>query len=384
VQDSIAEALDENKLCLLYSMDLSAAFDLVRPGTFARKALTLVKEENKGLVWLIHDFITERKAYVEVGGSTSMSFDLHVGCPQGSTLGPKVFSVYCADLIASIKLGTLVSYADDSYVVIKSDNVEDISRRANEQVAHHLDWLKNNGMVCNESKTEAVLFGSDEKLRINVGHNTVETRSEMKVLGVTFDNRLDWTQHVNATIKRTNRIMHGLKGVRKYVDIQQAKQIVTAFYYSVLYYGCEVWMHKHLSFHLKQKVRSAHYKALRLIHGQEKTRCELDAISQRSTPDEWGDYSIAKMIAMIVQTAKPKRLLQGILMNSFYERRQEGRMFFYDDSLRKIGRQRLKNRLSVISKQMKFKWLSVPIGSLRPNLKKCFFQYAKLTVANDI
>jgi hypothetical protein len=78
-------------------MDLSAAFNLIRPGIFVKKALNVIPD--KGLVWLIPNFITDRRAYVEVGTNASTTFKLPVGCPQGSTLGTKVFSIYCHDLI---------------------------------------------------------------------------------------------------------------------------------------------------------------------------------------------------------------------------------------------------------------------------------------------
>ncbi len=377
VQDQIAMALDDKKKCIVYSMDLSAAFDLVRPGIFARKARNIIKDD--GLTWLIYDYITERKAYVEVGSSTSMIFNLDLGCPQGSTLGPKVFNLYCSDLINEINDGVLVSYADDSYVVMHSKDLEDLKERVSVQIDKHLLWLKHSGMVCNENKTELIVFGEENAtVTIRVGSKYIESMPQMKVLGLLFDKNLAWDAQIESVIKRTNRIMHGLKGVRKYVDVSQAKQIVTAFYFSVLFYGCEVWLHKHLSFHLKQKVRSAHYRALRLIYGQQLTRDELDDVSQRSTPDEWSDYSIAKMVSTMVITGAPSRLRQSVMENSYAEGRKEGQLFFYDTSQRKIGRQRLKNRLTVVCRQMKFEWMNSMIESLRPKLKTCFFKYAMI------
>jgi hypothetical protein len=99
----------------MYSADLSAMFDLVRPGIFVKKALQVIPEEHHDLIHLVHDFITGPKAYVELNTSVSTIFELPLGCPQGSTLGPKVFNIYCHDLIDNITEGSLISYADDSY-----------------------------------------------------------------------------------------------------------------------------------------------------------------------------------------------------------------------------------------------------------------------------
>ncbi len=154
--------------------------------------------------------------------------------------------------------------------------------------------------------------------------------------------------------------------------------MITAFYYSTLFYGAEVWLHRNLGFHLKQKVRSAHYRALRVIHGQEKTRDELDVISERATPDEYADFIIAKMVIKMVRSGSPSRLLASTHQNAYTSRRKDGQLFFFDNSVRKIGRQRLCNRLQCVSKQMKFKWTYSEPFSFKNQLKCCFFKYYTL------
>ncbi len=109
MQSEIAKEIDNDKKCLIYSVDLSAAFDLIRPGIFVSKALKVIKD--KGLVWLMRDFIIERLAYVELNDCASSMFKLEVGCPQGSTLGPKVFNIYCHDLVDHIP-GFLMTICD--------------------------------------------------------------------------------------------------------------------------------------------------------------------------------------------------------------------------------------------------------------------------------
>lgn len=375
IQSHIAEHLDANKQCLIYSMDLSAAFDLIRPGIFVSKALKVIPDN--GLVWLILEFIKNRKAFVELDGETSCIIEMPVGCPQGSTLGPKIFNIYCNDLYTCFEgEANLVSYADDSYVIVASEDLGQIKSKTEIIMNKHMHWLESNGMVCNVEKTEIMLLNSESPLEIEMNGLPLRTQDEMKVLGIIFDDRLNWGPQVRSAITKTNRMLHGLRKIRKYLSVKQSTQITTAFYYSVLYYGIEVWFHRHLPFHLKQKIRSAHYRALRVIYG-EASRQHLDLIGGRATPDEWADYSLAKLAARMVRLGSPVRLLEQTVKNSYSERRQHGRIFFYDSSVRKIGKQCLKNRLQCISRQMKFEWLNVDLSTLRPNLKKCFFKYAR-------
>ena len=82
---------------------------------------------------------------------------------------------------------------------------------------------------------------------------------------------------------------------------------MTSFYFLTLYYDIEVCYHRGLSFHLKQKTRSAHYRAMRLIYG-DLGRDQLDAVGQRATPDELSNDALGKFLAKMMITITPSRL----------------------------------------------------------------------------
>jgi hypothetical protein len=173
-------------------------------------------------------------------------------------------------------------------------------------------------------------------------------------------------------VKKSNRSLHGLCLIRRHFNLKQATLIVTSFYFSMLYYGIEVWFHKHLSFHLKQKIRACHYRALRLLYGSDPSRDQLDILSERAMPDEYSDYLLAKTMAKICISGYPTRLHDIAMPNSYTERRKENRLFFFDNSAKKLGKQSFKNRLQHVSKLMKFEWLLCNVHSLRPKLQTIF------------
>jgi hypothetical protein len=372
VQGIISEILDSGKVCAIYSADLSAAFDLVRPGIFIKKALQVI--EDPGLVCLIHEFLKDRKAFVEIGQSTSTTIRFRAGCPQGSTLGPKVFNIYCRDLVDHLPNATLVTYADDSYVIVHSNSIENLKENVSVTLKNHLQWLERNGMVCNVEKTELMVLGSDESIELEINNRKIKSLQSMKVLGIIFDDKLSWREQVSNVVKKTNRMLHGLRRIKKFLKSDQLKTVITSYYFSILYYGIEIWYHRHLSFELKQKIRSAHYRALRAAHG-DLPRDQLDVIGGRATPDEWADYSLAKMTANIVTTGYPERICELMSENAFFERRQPNRILFWDASARKIGRQSFRNRIQCITKQMKCEWLVLSKNARRTSFKKCFFSY---------
>ncbi len=84
---------------------------------------------------------------------------------------------------------------------------------------------------------------------------------------------------------------------------------------------------------------------------------------------------MAKTLAKMVILKLPSRLHGSIIANAYSERHKQNRLFMFDASRKKIGKQCFPNRLSQISKKMKFEWTNCDIHLLRQNLKKCFFPY---------
>ena len=68
-------------------------------------------------------------------------------------------------------------------------------------------WLRDSGLVVNESKTEICLFhGNDQqKVNINVCGTIVKTKSFMNVLGVDFDSKLNWPIQITNCINKAKK-----------------------------------------------------------------------------------------------------------------------------------------------------------------------------------
>jgi len=372
--------MDNKNVVGVYSIDLSAAFDLLRADVLIQD-LRHRKMISEGLSFLILDFLWKRKFLVDIDGDCTGPVDLDIGCVQGSTLGPRLFTLYCGDLATDLGCDHFISYADDSYVVVYGKTLDEVKEKITSVSKLHIKKLKLLGMKVNESKSEVVIFGKNQPVDadIYIGDVIVKSTATMKVLGITFDSKLTWEPHVTNLVKKCNAKLTVLRKLRHKFTVDQFMKIVTSQYYSILYYCAPVWLNDVLKSNLKRRINSAHFKALRIALNDYKNRIprkDLTTKCGRATPNQWYKYATATAVIKILNTKKPM-YSHSKLSESLYTTRRKpliGR--FFDNSRGKIGKQSLENRLSMMD-AIGFDWIDQGLSDdrLRQLLKKAFFTY---------
>ena len=96
IQDDILRSLDARKHVVLVLLDLSAAFDNIDHDLLLAE-LDRFGVRGNALCWF-ESYLTDRTQCVDVDGHLSCNIQLRHGVPQGSVLGPLLFSVYCAGI----------------------------------------------------------------------------------------------------------------------------------------------------------------------------------------------------------------------------------------------------------------------------------------------
>jgi len=89
IQDYIVSEIDKGNIVGTYSLDLSAAFDLLRPDVFYNMLQSIISPD---LLSFIMDFLRGRNFCVEVGNKRSPPKPLRVGCVWGSIHSPCLFT----------------------------------------------------------------------------------------------------------------------------------------------------------------------------------------------------------------------------------------------------------------------------------------------------
>jgi len=371
VQSMLAERMDKKLETIMYSLDLSAAFDMLRVDKFHEMLQNKIPQN---VMSILVDFLTSRQCVVEVDGNRSSIRDVPLGCVQGSVLGPRLFSLYTS-MISELIPGKIISYADDSYVLVSTVRHEDVVCETERCLVKHVQELRNLGMVVNEKKTEAVYFkrGQSKILEINCGNEKFSTGKSMKVLGIIFSEDLKWDLQIQKTISKTNRLTNGLRFLRRKLSRNQFIKATTSMFYGQFYYGSQVWLGEHTTNEQLRRLNTVHYRILRIVEGdwkKEKRRWELDQIG-RAKPLVWSKYTNANLATKIMNEKSPTELYERMAKNCYHERRKPRHYKFYDSSSTKVGSQAFENRLGNLFNQLDFEQADLSRDALRISLKRC-------------
>ena len=163
------------------------------------------------------------------------------GVPQGSCLGPLLFTLYSSKLfmIAEKYLPCVHAYAHDTplYLSFKpgSAAMEEESFAAMENCIKAIRaWMIMDKMKINDIKTEFLIIGTKQQLNksniktLSVGDSAVAPAAIVRNLGVLFDENMTLLPHINNTCKVAFYYVHNIRRIRKYLCVETTRTLVHA------------------------------------------------------------------------------------------------------------------------------------------------------------
>ena len=241
MKNDILLNIEEQKVTLLVLLDLSAAFDTVRHDILVDRLRSRLDVTDKALNWFT-PYLSDSTQRVAVNGGLSDTFPHAQGAPQGSCVGPLLFTVYTSELfdIVGEHLRRVHSYADDTQLYLAfSPNVQGDDASAVKAMCDCImdlrKWMIRDRLMLNDDKTEFLLLGTKQQLAkvdinsITVGESVVNTKPVVRNLGSWFDSQLSMSTHIRKLCSSAFFHLHNISRIRKFLSPVETKYLVHEF-----------------------------------------------------------------------------------------------------------------------------------------------------------
>ena len=243
---NIYKNLDKSIPTMTIFLDIAKAFD-----TVDHKQL-LKKLENLGIrglaLQLLKSYLTHRKHVVRIDDTTSDELVALRGVPQETLLGPLFFIIYINEMLNLKTNGIILSYADDTAIIINGNTWKSVEEIANNVLNTVVDWLNNNNFSLNVEKSNYILFGNRKtkiplnlKLIIHSNDNNktyfVNRVENIKYLGVMIDSNMKWKQHIKNVTQKLRYLIYIFANLKYILNQKTLIKVYYALFESKATYG---------------------------------------------------------------------------------------------------------------------------------------------------
>ena len=138
-----------------------------------------------------------------------------------------------------------------------------------------LNWFRINSMVATPGKFQIMFLGSNfdnSKITFMIENKRVKSRREVKLLGITIDDKLSFTTHTENVCSAASNLLRALARISKFLSFEQAKRLSEACIISTFTYCPFIWMFcSKIANSLRNKI---HKRSLRVTYEMEDANFE--------------------------------------------------------------------------------------------------------------
>jgi hypothetical protein len=198
------------------------------------------------------NYTQTRSCVLKIGNKEYVRF-LQDGTSQGGILSPIIFNMVINILLLIIEKAKAlgIAFADDAMAGDKGRCLQTILAKLQKLLDEMTAALDSTGMKFSPQKTVVVIFSKktvDTTLlpKLKMYNEPIQYSEEVKYLGVTFDNKLTFKQHIHNSFNKAKRLMFSTKAIMG--KFWGPSPLLTKWLYTnvvrpAFIYGCIAWGH---------------------------------------------------------------------------------------------------------------------------------------------
>ena len=232
----VTEILERTQVAVVIALDFSKAFDTVRHSTLFENLATISIKDNM-YNWLV-DYYSEHEHYTKINQNQSKRKKINASVIQGSAIGPTAFIIATMELKPLNSENKIIQYADDTYLILPGYN----ESQREKEIENIRTWAQRYNLCLNERKSNEIIVTRSHNRTDIPTIKTIPRSSELKVLGITIDDRLAVTKHVTNTILTCNKIMYFLKSLKAHgLSPKKLQSLFVPLITSRFIYASQAW-----------------------------------------------------------------------------------------------------------------------------------------------
>jgi hypothetical protein len=155
-------------------------------------------------MWM-KSYLSNRTQRVFFNGTLSNIIQVEAGIPQGSCLGPLLFSNFTNDMPLALIKASVSMYADDSTPYTSATTATEMTATLIKELQLASKWVERNKLVLNISKTKSIVFGTNHSLNLEPQLHLVMNNVEIEQV------EMSWSKHIDATVAKMGRSLSIVK-----------------------------------------------------------------------------------------------------------------------------------------------------------------------------
>ena len=178
---------------------------------------------------LIQDYLSRRKQTTRVNNPYSEWLAVMFGVSQASILGPLLFNIFLVDLFLIHSDIDIANFADDNTPYLSAKNIEDVIESLGRASVSLFRWFENNLLKGNVDKCH-FLVSTSKEVSLNINNFKIKNSDCEKLLGVKFDSKLRFDQHITDLCRTASRKIHALARVTSFMNLSKGRLLTNSFF----------------------------------------------------------------------------------------------------------------------------------------------------------